>query len=253
MVGEVETTLQNVIPSYLYVQYNDDDALQAFVNSYNTMSQEYLTYFNDLNLPNYTKNPIEGDLLDWVAGGVYGFLRPVFPTINLSIIGPFNTWAFNTIAFNDSTNGNNTSYTFYTSDDAFRRVICWHFYKDDGDIFTVRWLKRRIYRFLFGVDGLYINPDQTYRISVTFGPSSVNIRTVNNIRTITGGAIFGRALGARRAFGSLTSTNESLPEIPQAYVLNAALQGGILEVPFQYNFNADIGGLAKIGPYVYKP
>lgn len=32
--------LEDIIKSYLYTQYNDDDDLQAFVSAYNSMAQE---------------------------------------------------------------------------------------------------------------------------------------------------------------------------------------------------------------------
>ena len=38
--------LAKAIPSYLYVQYNDDDDLQAFVQAYNELAQEIITWLN---------------------------------------------------------------------------------------------------------------------------------------------------------------------------------------------------------------
>ena len=39
------------------------------------------------------------------------------------------------------------------TDDVFKRILTWHFYKGDGKNFSVRWLKRRIWRFLQGANG----------------------------------------------------------------------------------------------------
>ena len=57
----------DTLKSYLYVQYNDDDDLQAFVEAYNALSQEIITWLAEANLPVYTGAPITGALLDWVA------------------------------------------------------------------------------------------------------------------------------------------------------------------------------------------
>ena len=45
------TTRQIIIPSYLYQQYQGDDALQAFVDAENVMAQEWLNWWNLINLP----------------------------------------------------------------------------------------------------------------------------------------------------------------------------------------------------------
>lgn len=246
--------LEKTIPSYLYVEYNEDEACQAFVNAYNEQAQNYLDTVRNLNLPNYTQAPIEGDLLDWVAGGVYGFDRPTFPTINLATIGPLNTYPLNTLAYNEFLN-QNPDFTFYTSDDAFRRVLTWHLYRADGVQFNIRWFKRRVARFLYGEDGIWKQNGldcaaDTSRISVTFGPPyTVNLRIVNNVRRITGGAIFARFVLGRKAFAQMDSENEVYDPIPTAYFLNGAINGGILEVPFQFDYIVTQGGIAQFGPY----
>jgi hypothetical protein len=43
--------LEDIIKSYLYTQYNDDDDLQAFVTAYNTMAQEIYSWMINANLP----------------------------------------------------------------------------------------------------------------------------------------------------------------------------------------------------------
>src|SRR5579859_3473841 len=95
------STLQEVIPSYLYVEYNDDEDLQAFVTAFNAIAQQYVDFFNQINLPIYTSSSISGALLDWVAQGIYGMTRPSLPGAGSTLIyGPFNTYAFNKLAFN---------------------------------------------------------------------------------------------------------------------------------------------------------
>jgi hypothetical protein len=161
--------IKKIIPSYLYQEYNDDADLQALVDAWNAIAQEYLDWFNAVGLPIYTgqNSLVEGDLLDWVAGGLYGFVRPVLPFGVTSTDGLFNSLFFDEIPFNESNVSSASS--FVTNDDTFRRVITWHFFKGDGHQFTIRWLKRRIARFLFGANGVNFNVDQTYDVSVTFG------------------------------------------------------------------------------------
>ena len=83
--------LDTLLPSYLYLQYQDDDNLQAFVDVYNSQAQEYLDWFYSISLPVYTSDTISGSLLDWVAQGLYGMPRPVLATGVNQNLGPYNT------------------------------------------------------------------------------------------------------------------------------------------------------------------
>ena len=85
------TVLTGVIPAYLYLQYNNDDALQAFFASYNALAQYFVTWFATVNLGVYTSPAISGTLLDWVAEGLYGFVRPALSSGRNRDIGPINT------------------------------------------------------------------------------------------------------------------------------------------------------------------
>jgi hypothetical protein len=196
------TTLQKTIPSYLYTQYADDDDLQAFVASYNQITQSYVNTFNQLNLPVYTG--LSGALLDWVGRGVYGYPRPTIPAVAASVIGPINTYGpdfFVPLNTQESTAASN----YVTNDDIYKRLLTWHFYKGDGKVFNISWLKRRIVRFLYGTDGKSPAIDQTYDIGVTFSAG-------NNV-------------------------NITMPASPQADILIAAIASGSAETPFQYTFN----------------
>src|ERR1051326_7278105 len=93
--------LKHIMPSDIDTQFNDDDALQAFVKSFNDMAQAYLDDLNALNLSIYTKDPVSGLLLDWVALGLYGMDRPVLPTVGSEDIGPFNTAMFGELALDE--------------------------------------------------------------------------------------------------------------------------------------------------------
>lgn len=165
------TTVTKVIPAYVYQEYSDDSDVQAFFAAYNGMAQQYVDWFNALNLPVYTGAPIIGALLDWVGQGLYGITRPVLTTGHGRLQGPLNTYTPNQLSLNRRRiKGGGTFYT--VTDDIYKRVLTWHLYKGDGKIFSVFWLKRRILRFLVGVNGtdtpLGMIPS-AQSISVTFG------------------------------------------------------------------------------------
>lgn len=233
------TTVLNIIPSYLYVQYNDDPDLQAFVAAYNTMAQDYLDWFNNVNLPVYTG--LSGALLDWVAQGLYGMVRPSLPSGRNLDKGPLNTYAFNTLGYNSRKSVGPANVTV-TSDDLFKRIMTWNFYKGDGKTVTVRWLKRRIMRFLIGTAGSAPNIEQTYNISVTFGaPNIVSIRLTIGTRRIDGGALYNRfGLNAMPYNALRTTFIPATDHLPNETVLKEAIAAGVLQLPFQYEFEVQV-------------
>lgn len=205
--GNSLTALASIIPAYVYQQYADDDNIQAIFAAYNSIAQTYLAWFNALNLPVYTGPLIVGPLLDWVAEGIYGITRPTIAlSQSLYVKGDFNTYNFNSIDFNAGLSS--SSSTLYTvTDDIFKRILTWTLYKGDGNAFNVFWLKRRVARFLAGVNGTdYFGP--TDQVSVTFsGTKNVTI-------TITNGVI----------------------QTSAAQIFQAAVLSGVLPLPFQYSF-----------------
>jgi len=228
------TTLTQTIPSYLYLEYADDADLQAFVAAYNAISQDYVTWFATIGLPVYTGDQISGGLLDLAAAGIYGMVRPSLSSGRNRDVGPFNTYAFNTLGFNVRKRIGPTDVTV-TTDDIFKRIMTWNFYKGDGNEFNVRWLKRRIMRFLIGENGTAPNIDQTYVISVTFGPGIISIRLSVGARNILGGAIYNRFGFNRMAYNRLVTQFVSPPNpLPFTSVFKEAMESGVLQTPFQY-------------------
>ena len=229
-------TLLKTINSYLYVQYHDDDDLQAFVASYNALAQSYVDFMNSLNLPNYTQDPVSGALLDWVAAGLYGMLRPSLPTGLTTQIGAYNTFAYNTQPINVSRKPGATTY-FVTNDDTFRRIMTWNFYKGDGYHFNIPWLKRRVTRFLFGPNGIDPVVDNTYRVSVTFGlDNEVDIQVTKNQRFLQSAGTFNSAPYNTQPYEYFASTDIIFPSIPEAPILKAAIESGALQLPVQYSY-----------------
>lgn len=233
-----QTTLTETIPSYLYQQYSDDDDLQAFVAAFNDLAQEYVDWFVSIGLPIYTGNAIVGPLLDWVAQGLYGMTRPTLSTGKNQDLGPYNTYTFGTQLLGRFKFIGPQNITA-TSDDVFKRILTWHFYKGDGKVFNIRWLKRRIRRFLEGVNGADLNIDQTYQISVTFGTGNqVTIRIITGVRMVTTGAIFDKFRFGMRTFNEINTTFVSLgPVPPLAPLLKEGIASGALELPFQFAFS----------------
>lgn len=234
------TGLTKITPSYLYQEYNDDEDLQAFVQSYNELSQSYLTWFNNTPLPIYTDPLVTGTILDWVALGAYGMSRPSLPSDRNQNVGAFNTYAFNQIGLNVEIVIGNQNY-YVTTDDIFKRVLTWHFYKGDGKTFTIRWLKRRIMRFLLGTNGAGFNVDQTYPVSVSFGTGNqVNINIGLGVRTVVGGALYNMFRFNTVAFNELDTKFTPSPALPMAVILKAAIESGVLELPFQFTYVVNV-------------
>jgi hypothetical protein len=229
------TTVLGGLPSYLYQQYNDDEDLQAFVDAYNQLAQAYVAWFANASLPVYAGNPlITGALLDWVASGIYGMKRPVLPSGLSSTRGPFNTAAFNTIPFNALIRQGPTG-IYATSDDIFKRILTWHLWRGDGFVFNVRWLKRRVQRFLTGTNGTAGQTDQTYQVSVTFGTDNeININLQTTRRFATKGATFNVSPFNAAPFNDLQTTSLALPVSPYVPIFKAAVQAGVLELPFMW-------------------
>jgi len=205
-------TVQTTIPMYLYWQYNDDSDLKAFVSSYNSTTQMYVNTFNQLNLPVYADNPlVTGALLDWVGQGIYGFPRPVLTTGSTVSTGPYNTKPYNTVGdpYNELVNFSNVS-QIQTTDDLYCRILTWNLYRGDGKIFNIPWLKRRVLRFLEGINGTSPTIDQTYLVSVTLAGTAFTI--------------------------DLTSYQTTYPASTMPAALQAAIQSGCLYLPFMYSY-----------------
>jgi hypothetical protein len=234
------TGLLRITPSYLYQEYQDDLGCQAFVDAYNVLAQSYLDWFNAIELPVYTNSLITGALLDFVALGLYGLERPALPSGKNQNIGTLNTFHFNQIAMNTlKVVGNQDFYA--TTDDIFKRILTWQFFKGDGKVFNVRWLKRRIMRFLFGTNGTSYNVDQTYTVSVSFGAGNqVNIDIGLGTRRITGGALLNKFALNRTRTNELDTTFTPSPAIPTAIILKAAIESGAVELPFQFTYVVNV-------------
>jgi len=274
------TGLTKVIPSYLYQEYSDDDDLQGFCQAINELQQNYVDTFNQINLPIYPGPIVAGKLLDWVAQGLYGMSRPSIGVGRPVQIGPLNTWGPAMLPAINEIIQTHPGNVIVTNDDLFRRIITWHFFEGDGKYFNVRWIKRRVWRFIMGVNGTApdyeVDPALGYQphpegeadaddyfianteqISVTLGADrNCTIRFVLGKRIVKGGAI--PNMFGPNGFGPCMSLSHEpnyvdiqLNEIETAYVpypplpymstFKAALDSGVLETPYQFHFTCTIG------------
>jgi hypothetical protein len=179
-----------------------------------------------------------------------------------------------------------------TNDDVYRRILSWHFFKQDGNYFSTEFLKRRVWRFLYGKDGKdYDYIDMTLgaphptpqwpgsvaeltdkfiadrrQISVTMGANrNVCIRFVLGDRPVNGGTMLnvvgcngfnpgfgmtppwtiGNDIVNRPNFGIYLNDIETAytpyPRLPMMQTFKEALDLGVLEVPYQFNFSCKIG------------
>jgi hypothetical protein len=252
----------STIPSYLFTQYADDVDLQSLVDAQNKISQEYVDWFNSINLPIYTK--LSGQLLDWVGQGVYGVPRPTLQTSIATAKGPLNTYAFNSgIPFNGMTKAVATG--ALVSDDIYQRVLTWMFYKGDGQEFSIEWLKKRIIRFIFGdngrdvkigaLDGVNIIssvPDVLIRIFATPGSSYHHL--FDSSIDVDGSILYGilptdtylyDSTGSLLVDSTGSPLTSGYPPIDQAdielcSVLKTAIESGICPLPFQYTYSVVI-------------
>lgn len=200
-------TVTKALPCVIYEQYSDDDSLQAFAKSYNDLVQEYIDFFNTIGLPIYTGSMITGALLDWVGRGIYGYPRPAFATPPVAV-GELAQLVMAEDAEMAGALLVSPGTPYIATDDQYKRCLTWHVFKGDGKNFSIKWLKRRVQRFLNGVNGATPVIDQTYQVSIKPASRFMNI---------------------------VISTGGTNPIVP---FLVAALNAGVLALPFEYDFVA---------------
>jgi hypothetical protein len=237
------STITKILPSYLFQQYRDDEALQEFVDAYNDYAQQYMDAFIALDLQNYTVQT--GAILDWVGSGLYGIERTSLSSARYKSVGQFNTSAFNTIPFNYGHRNVTTASTYIIDDDLYKRILTWHYYKGDGKNFNIRWLKRRIMRFLAGTNGVSPRIDNTYQISVSFDEVDYRIVNITVYQSVPNLFVSGSIYGSEVTYGASMygeSATTRTPSTTFSYVneFKAAFEGGVLELPFGYTFNVTI-------------
>lgn len=226
-----QTSLTQALPQYLYQQYNDDEDLLAFVDAFNSIIQGYMDWLTSVNLPVYTG--LTGTLLDWVMEGLYGIVRPVLPYGVAQSHGPLNTITLNSHVMNGYELHGPSSY-YLTTDDTYKRIGTWYKWLGDGKQFNVRWIKRRVKRFLTGTDGSAGDTEETYDIGVTFGPNGeININLQSTRRFSTFGAMMNVGVMNGFAMDEFDTTAIQVPISPFVPIFKSAVESGALAFPFQ--------------------
>lgn len=228
--------ITSTIPSYIYREYADDENVSSFFGSYNALSQANLNAINGYQLPIFLNQT--GSLLDWAASSIYGQFRPSLSSGGPRTVGPINTFELNAEEFNGFSLVNSST-NFIADDLTYQRITQWNTFKGDGYQFSIRWLKRRVERFLRGVIFL----DQTYEVSVTFtAPYHVLITVSESNNKLVGGAFYDGATfgGVGISFNEAITAPSAHTPTALASALKAAVNSGILRLPFQYFFSVQI-------------
>lgn len=235
-------SLQNVIPSYLYKEFDDDDDLQAFVYAYNLLAQIYVSWFNQIELPIYTG--LSGALLDWVGQSpLYGIARPTLYSGQPESEGLIASGEIALLEIADFQIVNNITDLAVTSDDVYQRILTWYAYDGDGRQFSAQWLRRRVARFLYGAGGTdFTKPVQN--ISIIFGGGSLAITIISGIATGIDGLIAQDEIGLLE-IGQVdfALTPVAVPTIAPQFV--EAVNTGTLELPAKFNVTCQIGIIGK--------
>ena len=233
--------LEDIIRSYLYTQYNDDDNIRAFVTAYNTMAKNIYDWMKNANLPIFVGGYNAGDQLRWIARGIYGVKPPVLSSGRQLVLGAFNTFTFNTVPSN-TRKVINQSEQVVVSDDLFKRIMTWNFYKGDGFYFTIPWLKRRIMRFLTGVNGVDVVNDQHWSISVLFSGEGASVSIIKGFRKLTDSSVYNTQTFNSRAYNQKTSVLIKSNEYEYASLFKQAFDSGLLHMPFYQPVSVTIVG-----------
>lgn len=215
--------LKTTFKAYLYQQYADDQDLQAFVAAYNEATQAYVTWFSSVGLPFYPG--LSGDLLNWVANGLYGMPRPAVESQGTPALGTLNTQLLNIAPLNTFTPPVSSTY-YALSDDVFKRILTWNLFKGDGNRFCIRWLKRRVMRFLVGADGLDSSPWYPGFVVGSENTSAIGVGIAGGTVTVT--------IHQTTLASLVTVTPQLLTLFQQIF------EAGILDMPAQYSYTVTL-------------
>lgn len=222
--------LATVVPAYVYSQFSDDPDIQAFFAGLNTQAQGYVDWFNSTPLSVYTNQNINGPLLDWIGEGLYGIKRPSLSTLSTRSYGNYNSVPYNTLAFNTRRQVSSGTAQM-ASDDLYKRTLTWYAYLGDGRQMSIQWLRRRVARFLFGVNGSDVTANFFSRISIAqppvafssaYGQPPYNTQAYNSRKS--------RKILAARALQII------LPPGQISQQFQILMNAGYLALPFQVKF-----------------
>ena len=229
----VNQPLPNVIPAYVYDQYSDDENVQGFFEVLNAMAQGYMEWFNQTPLPLYTNPNINGPLLDWVGNSLYNIPRPVISDVQQVVKGALATVPLTALpiaGFQISESGTSAIAT----DDVYKRVLTWFMYRGDGMQMTVEWLRRRIARFIYGINGTDLTD---IGLISTVSLSQVNSQSGG----VMGNGVMGLMVMGLAFNKVLHKVVANLPSYPMSSVLQELVNTGVIPLPFQVTVTFNTG------------
>lgn len=194
-----------LVKSYVYQQYRDDADIIALFDAYNQIAQDYLKTFLSHSPAIYIDDVwTSGELtyLAWFLWGQRRWYSDYASSIDLE--GAIDELPIDWISAGGSLP--KPRQKLLINDDTFRRIMTWNLYRGDGAQFTIPWLKKRIKRWMIGVNGYAPLFGDANEISVNISNKIVNI--------------------------SVVTTDTSL-----LLSLQAALYSGALNVPAGFTFN----------------
>lgn len=144
--------LTKIAGAYLYDEYATDPDINAWWQSRNSLTQGYLNWWNSTPLGLYTSNQVTGALLDWIGQGIYGLPRPIVSTERTGFTAGLNANPLNSLALNGSIYSV-SGIAEPASDGIYKQFLTWWLWRGDGMVMNTNWLKRRVMRFVTGVNG----------------------------------------------------------------------------------------------------
>lgn len=234
--------LPEIIKAYLYHQYNDDDNIRAFFTVYNTLANEIYQWMVNANLPIFIGTYNSGDQLKWIAKGIYGQNPPILVSSKTTTTGPYGTAVFGGLIPFGEIKKITSSQQIVASDDLFKRIMTWNYYKGDGFHFTIPWLKRRVMRFLLGENGVDVANDEHWNVSVLFSSSGTAITIFKGYRIITGSAKYGAIPFGAMAFGQINTALIQSARFDYAQIFKETFDSGLLNMPFYSPVSVTIVG-----------
>ncbi|WMJ65680.1 hypothetical protein RBI80_00330 [Klebsiella variicola] len=118
--------------------------------------------------------------------------------------------------------------------------MTWNFYKGDGFYFSIPWIKRRILRFLLGVNGTDILNDQRWSISIQFVDGGIVISIYKGRRRFTRSAIYNASAYNSGKYNQKDTAFVITEDFEFAIFFKQAMDSGLLHMPFYQSISVEI-------------
>lgn len=168
---------------FAYDQWQGIPEVVAYFGATKHFTHEIIRELTEKSFSDYFK--FKGDMLDYIALCIYGEMRPAYLNSgDYKAFGALNSLPLNQDPLNSTKVMWDTDGEAVT-DEIFRRIITWNFYKGDGRMPSIPWIKRRCKRFL---TGNWLDQGDLGNISLKFNRNVITIKS-------TGFGIWDKILG----------------------------------------------------------